>query len=119
MADDKTYLFTNVETNETGPSSRDFTGKGIAKYMNEDTYEGEYTEGVTTSMSFLLQKVRNGKGKYGYTAKGFTYEGGWSNNKKTGIGKMDFGTKGKYFGTTSTPHFPSHSLFSQCCSNNQ
>jgi MORN repeat len=43
-------------------------------------------------------KTRNGKGKYGYTTKGFTYEGGWSNNKKTGIGKMDFGTKGKYFG---------------------
>lgn len=49
MSDERTYTFTNAETNETGASSRDFSGKGIAKYMNEDTYDGDYTEGVSLS----------------------------------------------------------------------
>ena len=47
MAEERIYTFTNLETNETGASSREFSGRGTAKYMNEDTYEGDYTDGVS------------------------------------------------------------------------
>lgn len=44
--------------NQKLKSSRGYTGKGQALYANQDTYEGDFLEGV-----------RTGKGKYVYFEK--------------------------------------------------
>jgi radial spoke head protein 1 len=48
------YLLTTSE-NQKLKSSRGYTGKGLALYSNQDTYEGDFLDGV-----------RSGKGKYIY-----------------------------------------------------
>jgi hypothetical protein len=40
------YTILNLGTNQTTNSSREFTGKGRATYVNGDIYEGDYVDGV-------------------------------------------------------------------------
>lgn len=40
------YQLLNLATNQLGNSSRDFTGRGRAMYLNGDIYEGDFVEGV-------------------------------------------------------------------------
>lgn len=40
------YRIVDLETNVESNSSRDFTGKAKAYYLNGDIYEGEYVNGV-------------------------------------------------------------------------
>ena len=49
MADDDEphYKIIDLSTNEEKTSSREFTGKGRALYVNGDIYEGDFKEGVT------------------------------------------------------------------------
>jgi radial spoke head protein 1 len=87
MNDDEVlYRIVNLATNEETNSSRDFTGKGRAYYVNGDIYEGYYRNGL-----------RHGAGTY-YYKKGHKYEGQWKENQKSGVGKMTFKKKGIYFG---------------------
>lgn len=88
MADDEdtqAFRFT-PEGGKAGPSSRDYSGRGISEYPNKDQYQGEYVEGV-----------RQGKGKYLYV-NGDRYEGDFRQNKKHGIGKLTYKDKGEYYG---------------------
>ena len=77
-------------------TSRDYTGRGTAYYPNGDVYEGNYKKGI-----------RKGKGVYSYLKKNEDdepvdpdkYEGDWLNNKKHGIGKMNYVLKkASYYG---------------------
>ena len=43
--EDSNYKFT-PEGGKQGNSSRDYTGRGSALYPNNETYDGEYVEGV-------------------------------------------------------------------------
>lgn len=88
MADDdeRTYRLIDLATGEEKTSSRDFTGKARALYVNDDIYEGYFRDGL-----------RSGQGTY-YYKRGHSYEGNWLDNLKNGIGKMTFKKKGTYFG---------------------
>ena len=68
-------------------SSRNFTGRATAYYENGDIYDGEYVEGI-----------RNGKGIYRYGQSKHMYEGGWEDNMRSGIGKMQYFGVGDYQG---------------------
>ena len=85
------YALVNAE-GETLKSSRHYTGKGQATYPNQDTYDGDFEDGV-----------RSGSGKYTYVSKGGeevqdVYEGEWKDNLKHGIGKQTYAGKGSYYG---------------------
>eukprot|EP01017_Pseudomicrothorax_dubius_P043896 TRINITY_DN7375_c0_g1_i6.p1 TRINITY_DN7375_c0_g1~~TRINITY_DN7375_c0_g1_i6.p1 ORF type:complete len:227 (+),score=68.40 TRINITY_DN7375_c0_g1_i6:57-737(+) len=80
------YKLIDLATGNESISSRDFTGRGLATYANNDTYEGEYVGGL-----------RHGKGKYKW-ANGDEYDGEYQQNKKFGIGKMTYVGKGEYYG---------------------
>jgi hypothetical protein len=56
-------------------------------------YEGEYKNGR-----------RNGRGNYSYARKGGRYNGEWSDNKKNGIGTMEYPDQSKYTGMDTTRH---------------
>ncbi|CAD8054128.1 unnamed protein product [Paramecium primaurelia] len=86
--DDNNFEFIKFlpEGDQKTKSSRDYTGKGQAKYANNEIYEGDYVDGK-----------RNGKGKYNY-ANGDLYFGDFINNVKHGIGKLTYKEKGDYFG---------------------
>lgn len=45
--DEVRYTILNLGTNQLTNSSREFTGKGRATYVNGDVYEGDYVDGVT------------------------------------------------------------------------
>ena len=71
-------------------SSRNYTGRALVTYANNDRYEGEFKDGL-----------REGTGLYTYfkeEGQPNTYEGEWLQNKKHGIGKMIFVGFGEYFG---------------------
>jgi radial spoke head protein 1 len=74
------------ENGKAGNSSRDYTGRGLAQYPNNDQYDGQYVDGI-----------RNGKGKYAY-ANGDKYDGDFKNNLKHGIGRLIYKDKGEYYG---------------------
>lgn len=74
------------EGGKPGNSSRDYTGRGLAQYPNNDQYDGYYADGV-----------RNGKGKYAY-ANEDKYDGEFRNNRKHGIGRLTYKDKGEYYG---------------------
>jgi len=59
--------------------SKWYTGEGKANYVNQDTYDGTFVEGV-----------RSGKGLYTFKKNGDTYEGFYELNKKQGFGKMTY-----------------------------
>ena len=87
MADEAVkYKIFKFDENIEDIRSRDYSGKGLATYPNEDTYEGDYFCGN-----------RNGLGVYKYH-NGDSYEGEWLNNVKHGIGKFVYKEKGVYFG---------------------
>lgn len=46
MSEDKQYRIIFEENQKESLSSRDFTGKGKAFYINDDQYDGEYVEGM-------------------------------------------------------------------------
>ena len=81
------YRIVDLDTNKESNSSRDFTGRGRATYLNGDVYEGDYVNGL-----------RTGKGIYWYKKGGHRYEGNWKENEKHGVGTMEFRKKGVYFG---------------------
>ena len=94
MADDapepKEYVINKIgEDGNPTPdkSSENYTGKAEVQYTNGDTYTGDFKDGV-----------REGEGTYVYGETGNKYEGHWKLNKKSGIGKMTFGTDAEYYG---------------------
>ena len=44
--DEIRYKIVFLETNKESLSSRNFTGKGKAFYINGDIYEGDYVDGL-------------------------------------------------------------------------
>ena len=65
--------------------SRDFTGNATALYPPpegeeiRDTYSGDFVDGI-----------REGSGKYLYTASGSSYTGQWKENRKEGLGRASY-----------------------------
>ena len=85
MADEPEYvLITEEGKNKT--SSKGYNGRGLAKYPNGETYEGEYAEGQ-----------RTGPGVYRYKT-GEKYDGEWVKNRKHGIGKQSYFKEGTSLG---------------------
>lgn len=81
---------TNKPYRLTEHNSRNYTGKASVKYPNNDTYEGDFKDGL-----------RDGVGTYDYFKEEGAhnkYEGEWVQNVKHGIGKMTFADVGEYFG---------------------
>lgn len=78
---------------ETVETSRGYTGKGVATYVNGDIYDGYYKDGL-----------RHGdNGTYTYNAHGTeevkdTYKGSWADNEKNGIGIQIYTNVGRYQG---------------------
>ena len=78
-------------------NSRNYTGRADVKYANNDTYSGDFKDGL-----------REGNGTYTYHNKkggeetanipNNQYQGEWLVNKKHGIGTMIYGAIGEYFG---------------------
>ena len=62
---------------ETLAKSRGFTGKGKATYPNEDTYEGEFKDGLRHGKGVYTTKPKAEEGK------GDTYEGNFTDNVRT------------------------------------
>jgi len=73
----KLFVKGSEEPREEG--SKWFTGDGRAFYLNGDTYEGTFVEGV-----------RSSKGVYKFAKTGDSYEGFYELNKKQGFGKMTY-----------------------------
>jgi len=59
--------------------SQKFTGIGRAAYLNGDSYNGTYVEGL-----------RTGQGVYTFKKFGDTYEGQYEENRKHGFGRMTY-----------------------------
>lgn len=55
------YKIVNLATNQESNSSRDFTGKGRATYLNGDIYEGDYVDGVI-QLSFSSEPAKESTG---------------------------------------------------------
>lgn len=57
--DDNNFEFIKFlpEGDQKTKSSRDYTGKGLAKYANNEIYEGEYVDGVTVSNLILRKEM--------------------------------------------------------------
>ena len=85
-SEDTFYKLTCLETKKETSSSRNFTGRGRAKYPNGDIYEGEFVHGK-----------RTGRGTYYYQA-GHVYMGKWLTNMKDGFGEMRYKNKTVYRG---------------------
>lgn len=62
--------------------SQQYTGLGKAFYLNKDTYDGTFVEGM-----------RRGKGAYSFAKNGDSYDGFYEENKKHGFGKMVYTSK--------------------------
>jgi len=76
-----------TENSEKKTTSRGYTGKAQAMYVNGDIYDGDFVDGI-----------REGRGKYMYASNGDKYDGEWRLNSKHGIGKMIYNGKGEYYG---------------------
>lgn len=92
MAEDEELPPPPEEYTIQGPSepskcSIGFNGKGVAAYTNGDTYEGIYENGV-----------RNGPGTYFYRSTRDTFKGTFAENKKVGMGRVDYKAGGFYQG---------------------
>ena len=83
---EKTYKLI-TEEGEERTTSRKYTGKATVQYENGDIYEGQFADGI-----------RSGEGIYRYNNPKNKYEGGWEDNVKSGMGKMDYAGKGEYHG---------------------
>mmetsp|Transcript_96862 Transcript_96862/g.273771 ORF Transcript_96862/g.273771 Transcript_96862/m.273771 type:complete len:272 (+) Transcript_96862:117-932(+) len=64
--------------------SRNFTGEGLAKYVDA---EGEWSD---TYKGLFIDGRRQGKGIYTFKANGDRYEGQFEDNCKHGFGKMTY-----------------------------
>jgi radial spoke head protein 1 len=88
MADDddvgepKYELYVKGSDKPREDGSQKFTGEGRAAYLNGDSYDGTYVEGL-----------RAGKGVYVFKKTGDTYEGRYEENRKHGFGKMTYKSK--------------------------
>jgi len=92
MADEEDLPEPTGEYSLQGPAdplkcSIGFNGSGKATYPNGDTYDGVYENGV-----------RNGNGTYFYRTTRDTFKGTFTENKKTGMGRVDFKAGGFYHG---------------------
>merc|ERR1719198_1973865 len=80
--DVKYQLFPQGQDVPRAEMSKMFSGYGLAKYVNGDTYDGVFIEGY-----------RRGKGTYVFKKNGDKYEGFYEENKKHGFGKMVYTSK--------------------------
>lgn len=62
--------------------SQQYTGMGKAIFLNDDTYDGTFVEGL-----------RRGRGVYTWKKTGDCYEGFYEENKKHGFGRMTYTSK--------------------------
>jgi hypothetical protein len=46
MGDEEAVYQITKDDGSVGKSSRDYTGKGLAVYINKDTYNGDFVDGV-------------------------------------------------------------------------
>lgn len=97
-----------------GNSSRDYTGRGTSLYPNDDIYEGDYKNGIRTGKGVytyikqdqpsdkfdgdFVNNKKHGIGQMNYVAKGETYYGQWENGKKHGEGIYTYKNKDVYSG---------------------
>jgi len=72
---------------EAKKTSIGFSGQGKATYPNGDTYEGPYEDGI-----------RKGDGTYFYRSTRDTFKGTFADNKKVGMGRVNFKAGGYYHG---------------------
>jgi radial spoke head protein 1 len=75
----KYKLFVKGQDAPLEKGSQQFTGQGKAFYLNGDTYDGTYVEGL-----------RRGTGLYTFKKFGDSYEGQYEENKKHGFGKLEY-----------------------------
>mmetsp|Transcript_74076 Transcript_74076/g.240855 ORF Transcript_74076/g.240855 Transcript_74076/m.240855 type:complete len:268 (+) Transcript_74076:103-906(+) len=75
----KYKLFVKGQEAPLEKGSQQYTGQGNAFYLNGDTYNGTYVEGL-----------RRGKGSYGWKKFGDSYEGQYEENRKHGFGKLTY-----------------------------
>jgi len=81
--EDKKYeLYIPGQDEPRKEMSKMYSGYGMAKYVNGDTYDGVFIEGY-----------RRGKGSYTFAKNGDKYEGYYEENKKHGFGKMQYTSK--------------------------
>jgi len=72
---------------EAKKTSIGFSGQGKATYPNGDSYDGTYDNGV-----------RSGDGTYFYRNSRDTFKGTFADNKKIGMGRVNFKAGGYYHG---------------------
>lgn len=82
-AEPKYELYADGSGKPRENGSQQFTGKGLAKFLNGDVYDGSYVDGL-----------RSGSGTYSFKKFGDTYEGQYQENRKSGFGKMVYRSGG-------------------------
>ena len=86
MEEESKYYLIN-DAGDKLTSSRGVSGSVTIFYDNGDIYEGN-----------LLEGVREGRGIYRYKETKHLYDGGWEDNLRSGLGRMEYFGRGDYHG---------------------
>ena len=78
-------------------NSRNYTGRADVKYANNDTYSGDFKDGLREGNGTYTYHKEEG-GEETANIPNNQYQGEWLVNKKHGIGTMIYGAIGEYFG---------------------
>ena len=76
-------------------NSRNYTGRADVKYANNDTYSGDFKDGLREGNGTYTYHKEEG-GEETANIPNNQYQGEWLVNKKHGIGTMIYGAIGEY-----------------------